>query len=153
MYLGSLAPWSRKSLSTRLRFQLNDITSIGAVCFWKGSVLGGWMGQRERHTVKAHGRCCTRWAIFHPLCTKGSPHIVGTSEWVWLGSWICTEVLLQGRRNKGGLAPPPPSQLLGGLSTPSFTVFLWNSDKYRYSLFYVRRTHCLLIILVFELYP
>ena len=96
------------------------------------------MGQRERHTVAA----ALGGPFFTPCAQKGSPHIVGTSEWVWLGSGICTEVLLQGRRNKGVLSPPPPplspSQLLGGgLSIPSFTVFLWNSDKYRYSLFYV----------------
>ena len=77
------------------------------------------MGQRERHTVAA----ALGGPFFTPCAQKGSPHIVGTSEWVWLGSGICTEVLLQGRRNKGVLSPPPPPSPLhnywgGGSASP-----------------------------------
>lgn len=48
------------------------------------------MGQREAQGKSYKVAVGTRWAFFTP-CTqtgveKGSSHIVGASEWVWLGS-------------------------------------------------------------------
>ena len=46
-----------------------------------------------------------------------------------------------------------PSQLLEGGGVYPHPPLYRNSDKYRYSPFYVQGSLCPLIILVFELYP
>ena len=60
-------------------------------------------------------------------------------------------------KGKGGASPLSKSVVgigaMGGGGGLAFPPLYRNSDEYRYSPFYVQRSLCPLIILVFELYP